>query len=369
MPKFYQDKSNIHVLPDKDIVMFNKLPLGTYNISTSKNGIYLTHTDHIWLNDYKIYGKLNKDIEKIIYTFKSKTNSMGVLLSGTKGSGKTLVAREVSKLLYKEKYPTILITSPVNLSIVSDFLKKMKTQCVLIIDEFEKYYKSSSKINNEDERYSQVDILGLLDGLLTDSKILTILTCNNASNINDHMSNRPGRIYYHFIYNAVDISTVEEYCNDKLIYKEYINEIIQLRKTIGRFSFDILQAIVEEVNRYNTPPSELINDLNIFPSENWITYEITINYDNGNIAKTTQNGNLYDNKLKFYVNRNDFIKADVDPDMIPEKHFAHEFDIRNTTFISTDGYTYIYRCDKYKADLYITEQSQSNTRVRDLFDL
>jgi len=369
MPKFYQDKSDIHVLPDEDVVMFNKLPLGTYNIFQSDKGIYLTHTDHIWQNDYKIYGKINDDVNRIITTFKNKINSMGVLLSGTKGSGKTLVAREVSKLLYKDKYPTILVTKPINLLLVSDFLKRMKTPCLLLIDEFEKHYKSSIRNNNDDIRYSQADILGLLDGLLTDAKILTILTCNDVDNINKFLINRPGRIYYHISYNSVDITTVEEYCNDNLINKDHLKDIISLRKSMSRFSFDILQCIVEEVNRYDVSPNELIKYLNIDPDEEFINYKITVNFDNGNVATTKQGGNIYTNTLRFNINNSDYIKINEENDSTKNMYSGIEFNLKFMKLISNDGTNITYRCDRNKANVIITENDSKSIRVRDLFDL
>ena len=123
--------------------------------------------------------------------------------------------------------------------------------CVVLFDEFEKVY----------DREDQEQILTLLDGVFG-SKKLYILTCNDKYRIDSHMRNRPGRIFYLLDFKGLDSAFIREYCEDRLNNKQYIDQICGLTSLFNQFNFDMLKALVEEMNRYNESPSEALEMLN-----------------------------------------------------------------------------------------------------------
>jgi len=81
------------------------------------------------------------------------------------------------------------------------------------------------------------------------------------------MMNRPGRLYYMLEFNGLDASFVEEYCEDNLVQKEYIPAVTVISSLFESFKFDMLKAMVEDMNRYREGPAEVLKYLNVRPDE------------------------------------------------------------------------------------------------------
>jgi hypothetical protein len=126
--------------------------------------------------------------------------------------------------------------------------------CIVLFDEFEKVYSSEE----------QEAILTLLDGVFP-SKKLFMLTCNDKWRVDSHMRNRPGRIYYMIDYKGLDMQFIMEYCGDNLVNKLHIPKLCSIASLFNQFNFDMLKALVEEMNRYNETPEEALKMLNAKP--------------------------------------------------------------------------------------------------------
>lgn len=200
----------------------------------------------------KLYGNTEKNTKRILNTFFDRSVSTGVLLSGEKGSGKSLLAKNISIEAAKQNIPTIIVNSPLHGDGFNALIQKIDQPCVVLFDEFEKVYEGPD----------QEAILTLLDGVFPTKKLF-ILTSNDKWRIDSHMRNRPGRIYYFLEFSGVDEEFVAEYCNDNLVHKEHAEYICKIPTMFEAFNFDMLKAIVEEVNRYNESPQQVIDMLNI----------------------------------------------------------------------------------------------------------
>jgi hypothetical protein len=126
----------------------------------------------------------------------------------------------------------------------------------VLFDEFEKTYR---------EPEHQESLLTLLDGVYP-SKKLFVLTSNDKYRIDQHMRNRPGRIYYMFEYGGLDPEFIREYCDDNLVNKSFTDSVIQFASTFSKFNFDSLKAMVEEMNRYNESAADVSRLLNVKPT-------------------------------------------------------------------------------------------------------
>lgn len=218
----------------------------------------------------KLYGNIQARAKRILQTYFDRPNSTGVLLSGEKGSGKTQLARLIGTLGAAAGMPCIII---INAAWVGDeffkLIQSIEQPCIVMFDEFEKVY-------DHDE---QKQVLTLLDGVFP-SKKLFVLTCNDKWLISDHMRNRPGRIYYLIDYKGIPADFIIEYCNDNLEAKHHIPGIIKVSQMFNEFNFDMLKAIVEEMNRYGESPQEVLEMLNARPTTDAEgTYTITLNVD------------------------------------------------------------------------------------------
>lgn len=112
--------------------------------------------------------------------------------------------------------------------------------------------------------YNQDSMLTLLDGTYS-TKMLFILTTNNKYKVSNHMRNRPGRIFYVIDFAGLPVDFIKEYCNDKLQDKAKIPQVLSVSGLFEAFSFDMLQAMVEEMNRYNETPEQVLAFLNVRP--------------------------------------------------------------------------------------------------------
>lgn len=268
MSYFLKSGNKFSVTSKDEINLHEKLPSGNYTVKINpQTGQYYLEVIESFTHNTKIYGETNKYLNRIINTFNLRNNSTGVLLTGEKGSGKTLLAKLLSINLAKDyDIPTIIINEAHCGENFNCFMQAIEQPCVIFFDEFEKVY------NNKD----QEQILTLLDGVYP-SKKLFILTSNNSYSINEFFNNRPGRIFYNIGYKSLSKEAIEEYCLDNLINKQYIETIIQVTSIFTDFNFDMLKALVEEMNRYNETPHESLKILNISPKNSgYFSYNVEL---------------------------------------------------------------------------------------------
>lgn len=264
MSKFYFNKvgNQFYITPKVNLDLHESLPIGTYNVQYDEDrGFFLNKMNDFQING-KIYGDLIKKSDRILNTFLDRPKSTGTLLVGEKGSGKTLLAKYISIAAAKEKgISTIVINHPFKCEGFFAFMQSIQQPVIVLMDEFEKVYKTDGRDGNN----YQESLLTLLDGLYSSSQKLFLLTSNSKYGIDCHMMNRPGRLYYLLEFNGLDASFVEEYCEDNLLQKEYIPAVTAISGLFESFNFDMLQAMVEDMNRYHEGPAEVLKYLNVQP--------------------------------------------------------------------------------------------------------
>lgn len=251
---FIQNGSTFSLTDQSALQVFDKLPVGNFIIQKDANGSFYLDMVDSFTNVDRIYGNLIKSRDRILSTFNDRPSSTGVMLSGEKGSGKTLLARLLSIGGYCTNMPTIIINAPWSGDAFNKFLQDITQPCIILFDEFEKVY----------DRDEQESILTLLDGVFP-SKKLFVFTCNDKWRIDNHMRNRPGRIYYMIDFTGIDPEMVVDYCKERLINKSHIDAIVKLTNIFTDFNFDMLKALVEEMNRYDETPQQALQMLNIKP--------------------------------------------------------------------------------------------------------
>lgn len=240
-----------------------------------------------------IYGKVYKRVDKIINTYQSKDTPLGVICQGNKGSGKSLLTKVLANKFIDDNKPVILVSSPHHSNDFFNFLNKIG-ECLIIFDEFEKVY---------DKMEHQNPLLTFLDGNNSEVKHCTIISINDKGSISNYMKDRPSRFYYSFEYDSLEDDVIREYLDKNLIPEnnntKKIDEIEFILKNFRESNFDILQAFVEEVNRYpNENLEEIVKDLNItyYGSSNKDSYKVTLKINN--VIRVPEEPVIYINPYK-----------------------------------------------------------------------
>lgn len=189
----------------------------------------------------KIYGPDTKDIDYIVKSYNQQPKNLGVLLTGLKGLGKTLFAKELATRL---NIPVFILKDNQD---VFSFLNSLDFPHVIYIDEFDKIF-DTYKMDIEDGKSSsgltQEDLLSFLDGSTTvQNKRVFIVTTN--SQVNQYFINRPSRFKFKKDYSTMTIDVVKEILDDSELTPEQRQDILD-NITMSNLNYDIILSIIDE---------------------------------------------------------------------------------------------------------------------------
>ena len=227
--------NNIFRKVDGDFSTINTVPVGIYNIGLSMQGWYLEKYADKFTFDYKMYGLQTEFCEHVLKTYKNTKGNFGIMLTGTKGTGKTVTAKTLANDF---NLPVIIVKDmgDQNQSMI-EYLGSFNFDCVLFFDEFEKNFSEKDST-----------ILQIMDGVYSSEYRKIFLLTTNEMTVNENMVGRPSRIRYVRKFGNLELKTVEEYLDDALEVPEARQELIDFIDTLTISTIDILKTIVNEVN-------------------------------------------------------------------------------------------------------------------------
>ena len=250
----------------EDVQTYKELPVATYTIGYHPQmGFWLVKHTNLEINEERIYGSHSRRVDKIFKSFDISDRNFGVILSGKKGIGKSLLARMIADRAIERGLPVIIVDTAI--PGISTFLGSIDQEVVIIFDEFEKIFARIGSDNPD----------------------------------------RPGRFHYHFEIGCPTSQEVRAYLEDKLDgdYQEEIEKVVKLAQ-MADITYDSLRAIAFDL-RQGYPLEETLLDLNI-NYERDTYFDITVRLTNG-WALTT-----YNKKIDLYSREDEvvvFYKNDI----------------------------------------------------------
>lgn len=258
---------------DSTVQAHASLPLGTYRVHFDpKEGFSLQRVQDLEVGSERVYGGRGRKISKIFNSYQRIERSLGVMLSGDKGQGKSLFVRMLAERAIKAEIPVVLVTEDADG--IAEFLDTLD-ECLIVFDEFEKTFPAGGpRTPNRQNQF-----LPLFDGLSSVKRIYC-LTVNGLDDVSSYIVNRPGRFHYHMRFRNLGPDDVREYLQDQApdAPREQVEKIARLSLQID-LNYDHLRSIAFELNDPEADFSEIVGDLNIKSVEP-STYRCEAQFDN-----------------------------------------------------------------------------------------
>lgn len=268
--KIINHGNQYEIYPD-DLRTYDQLPAATYRVSFNPmSGFSLIKIVDFETIESKIYGDHEQKIDKVLNSYERFDRSMGVILSGDKGMGKSLFVQLLAYNAIQRDIPVIMVSE--GYGGLTHFIESIDQEVLVIFDEFEKMFSAT------DDKEGQNSLLGLFDGT-SQRKRLYAITVNELHRVSSYMLSRPGRFHYHLTFSYPTADEIRVYLTDKLepAYYGQIDQVIAFAHRV-KLNYDSLRAIAFELN-IGSPFAEIITDLNIATREEEY-YDILLTFDN-----------------------------------------------------------------------------------------
>ena len=204
----------------------------------------------------KVYSTPEDDnfLERVINRYnKTEHGVTGVMLSGIKGTGKTVTAKRLAIL---SNLPIILVDKGFRSWLFQKLFKQLSgIEFCMVFDEIDKI----------GENYDDSYLLTILDGVNTTGKSLVLFTCNDESEINENLIDRCSRIRYWRKFKETSRETVKQVLEDRVNDKNEIESLLDfIMNNFKCISYDNICSFVDEVNENPTTTFEILfSDMNL----------------------------------------------------------------------------------------------------------
>lgn len=234
-----------HIIPKSKGTDYNLINGKVYDLKWDMfNGSTLTENGELNLPT-KIYEIEEDNLFKtrVLNNFNNNDKSVGVMLAGTKGTGKTMLAKIIAK---ESNLPIIIVDSRFPAIHLTSFFKQFTTPVCVMFDEIEKNFHTEA-------------MLDFLDGVEKTTKKLVLMTCNKLNEVSEYLQDRCSRIRYIRRYTPTDnLAFLPMLIEDKQIKNaKKVEEFIKTKFMLP--SIDNINAFLNEVKELEDEDISLNN--------------------------------------------------------------------------------------------------------------
>jgi hypothetical protein len=169
-------------------------------------------------------------LEMIWKEYRKQTIALGVLLTGVKGSGKSLLAELLGNKMITGMRPVIIIDKKVSIDVILRMLK-IAGPCMVYFDEMSKYF----------DREEQDRLLPLFSNTSI-KETLFVVADNDTSRLSEYIQDRPGRFLYHIRFDGIGKDICDEICGQYKLLPQ-VMEHIHAYIVENKISIDVMRIL------------------------------------------------------------------------------------------------------------------------------
>lgn len=213
------------------------------------------------------YGDHRKWFTAVTSRYDRLNPSMGVLMVGLKGSGKSMLAEDICNWGLAQGLPVLFINQKLPVQLIHGAIASIGP-CIVYFDEFGKNYRSSDEPSEENARDKMIT-------LFSDTShrgVMFIVTGNDTGEFSDFMIDRPGRFEFRLNFRPLTVKTAADIAEEFHLNPDMRN--VLLRHTHQHASsYDIATKISATIRNCKsvTEAVDILSILNV-PEPAWYTY-------------------------------------------------------------------------------------------------
>jgi len=248
---------------DKD--RLEALRPAVYEIVLTDTGVKLFTLQDKFLVSERKFGDHNEFRKVLTEDYDRVGPSVGVILIGIKGSGKTMLAEDVCNHYLKLGLPVFRVNTILPLSVL-ELVSAAAGPAVWYFDEFGKVYREDKDNSNRD------DLLGFF-GSASRLGSLYLVTANHDNELSNFMVHRPGRFRYSFSFHTPNLEQLDEVFNHYMVDEE-LRPMLRAWVSQNDVSYDVLCSVLPVIRGCKTR-KEVYDKARIFNIPSFPNFGIT----------------------------------------------------------------------------------------------